>query len=331
MTSRPAFVKATVIVGRKAEVPARAVLSVSPSTAAILGIGMFRRRCDLEVNGTEFSVIVSRSYSTSEKANATPRVRMPLVIRLMTGARLDSIVSIRRTERRSSSKWWSDVKGRVHWPDSWRQAGPLVNVMVLVLGLSLLIIRRFHHLVEFLLRAILRAPTFCFMSTKAYQGDDPLDVVRVHRAAAQALGVTPGTQALLSWRGRTTLVTIVEAFDLSGMDDLVNQIRDVGSVHNVEDGLSKLPQTLVVHVGSRVRAQLGMPPDTIVEIRRSVTSVVSRHLASFVFPLTAAMISVVGLPDNRFRWWIASGVGVPGMVFVLGSSRIPRRSYGLWP
>ena len=331
MTSRPASVKATVIAGRKAEVPARALLLISPSTAAILGIGMFRRRCDLEVNGTEFSVLVSRSYSTSEKVDATPLVRMPLVIRLMTGAPLDSIVSIRRIERRSSSEWWSDVKGRVHWPDSWRQAGSLVNVMIQVLGLSLLIIRRFHHLVEFLLRALLRAPTFCFLSTKAYPGDDPLDVIRVHRAAAEALGATPGTQVLLSWRGRTTLVRIVEAFDLNGMDELLDQIRDVGTVHNVEDKPPALAQTLVVHVGSRVRSQLGMPPETIVEIRRSVTSVVSHHLASFVFPLVAVMLSVVGLPENDNRWWIASGVGVAGMVFVLGSIRIPRRSYGLWP
>ncbi len=323
--------------GLASEIPSRAVVSVSPATAKFLGVGMVARRCDLTANGTKFSVLVARSYATedgdpSATNEATARrVRIPLSIRLMVGANVNELVHIERQEKRLPSEWWSDVRGRVHWPDSWNQGGVVWKYFLSIAGLYLVLIRRIQYVLEVFLRLLLGAPTYCLMSTKANPGDDPFDVVRVHPAVTNALGVFPGSRVILSWRGRSTLVRIAEETHLHEMDSVVERIKNVGSVHAVHDEPLVLPGTLVIQVGSQVRKQLGMPPETIVEIRRSVGSVVVRNLSSLVIPLFAAVLSVIGLDGNSYKWLIGLGVGVLGVLLVLGSSRIPRRPYGLWP
>lgn len=318
--------------GISADIPSRAEVAVGPGTSRILGIGLRSRWCEMLVNGDSFPVHVRRSHSTEDTDDGgTALVRVPLIVRMMSGAERETTVTLVPVGRRRPGEWWSDLKGRVRWPDSWPQPNRAVSLLVSLIGLIFHVVRLVHYLVDLVLRVLLGAPTYCFVSEMGLPGDDSQDVIRIHPAAFSALGVAPGGQVVLTWRGRSTLVRVVEHLEGTMMESYVDAIRGVGSVHNVEDDVPTLPGALVMHVGTRVRSQLGMPEHTVVEARRSVTSTVSKHLSSLVIPLTAAVISVVGLPDSRYRWWIAVGVAVTGVVLALASLRIPKRTLGRWP
>jgi hypothetical protein len=331
---KPVGVEAKVMPASAEHIPSIAELSVSPATAKKLGIRK-RRRCDMTVGTESYPVFVRRSFLTSDDQDVA-RVRVPLVVRLIANAPLKQVVTLTRIPRRTPKEWWSDVKGRVRMSQSRPHYTRMTRLFVAVTGLTQLTLRRLHFLLELILRAFLGAPTFSFKSEKAYPGDDPLDVIRVHPTVSEALGVSPGTHVLLTWRGRSTLVRLLDDFSADGMQNLANRLNRVGSVHKVDEEIDQLPSTLVVHIGSRVRAQLGMPTErmpteTIVEIRRSVSSAVAKQLSSFLLPLVAVVFSAVGLPDNEYRWVIAATVGVIGVILALASVRVSRSSHGLWP
>jgi hypothetical protein len=182
-----------------------------------------------------------------------------------------------------------------------------------------------------LLRRLLRgagewafgAPPVALRATEGLVGDDGRTVARVDSTALDFLGMSAGDKAVLSWADRSTRVRLLlqtpetkECMDAQLSESTGRQARTT-----LTDIASRTvtPEHLRIWVSSTTRVQLGIPPDTLVRVRRSLADLLLRHASTAAVPAAGLIIAALAVPS--VAWW----VWVVASLFVLLLVLIPIR------
>lgn len=324
--------------------PAHKITSVAevlvmPEDGKRLGIGLRTQWRLVVANGKAYPIRVKRMLGGIRSEGAElqpnqpepPRIKMALAVRMMTGCKKGQEVELAVPQRSSVKERWRGLATRVRLPlnvdpPPWSRKWLLPSV-----GLVILFFRALRQVGEILLRAALRSPRYSFHSERARPGDDSTDIIRLDPAIFPLLGVSPGSRVELNWFGKKTLVRVLEREVVGTDDKMLEQLQAVGTVSPLDPQASRAIDRLSVEIGSRVREQLGMPPDSIVEVRRSVSSAVSSHLVQLSIPLLGAVFAGAAFAGSHWQWAAVIGVAAAGLILGLAPLRIPKEPAGLWP
>lgn len=197
------------------------------------------------------------------------------------------------------------------------------------LGLLVLLLRSLDLVLEHVLRPALLAPAVAVRTEQGQLGDDTEDVVRAHPALLASLGLPEqGGQAVLSWGRRRTAVLV--APDIP--DDVApsgHLGRHRASATTEHPRAADFPRHLLVRVSATSRQVLGMPPVTVVELRRRLRPLVLRQLNALLTPLLGLLLASVAIEGLPVGGLVAAGVAV--VVLGLAPLRLSRPGRGLWP
>lgn len=201
----------------------------------------------------------------------------------------------------------------------------------LVLGAVVLGVRWVDYLIEFMLRLVLRSQSLTFRITWANPGDDDLqDTIRIHPTAFAALGLVPGDQVIVNWAGTRTTARVLE--DPNPVDTPASSSPLLlGAARMHIDGLlpEGFPAHLVAKVPAPMRTSIGIPPSTLIDLRRRVRPAVVGQLNQLTIPVAGLILAAAAIPAVR-GWPLAAGA-VAALVLGLAPLRRPRPPRGRWP
>ncbi len=176
----------------------------------------------------------------------------------------------------------------------------------------------FRRLLEILGDAFLRAPSVALAVRSSASADDSMGVVRCSASTLDLLGVEPGDDVRVRWAGRHVLARVY----LLDTSDLIN----VGAVEIVNwtqaDQVSVLPNEATASIPSAIRAELGLPRDGVVEVRRSILGVLKKRAVGLSLPLVGVAVSV---PQLGLDLWLGALILAACSVLTLAGDRIPNR------
>lgn len=152
---------------------------------------------------------------------------------------------------------------------------------------------------------VLGAPTIALRATEGLVGDDGRMVVRADPAALDFVGIQAGQEAVLTWADRAVVVRVLlqteetrETMIAQLAESTGKQLRQSTSDPALR---SKTPAHLRVWVSSSVRFALGVPPDTIVRLRRSIRHVLIRSASVAAVPAVGLVVAAAALD---LPWWL---------------------------
>lgn len=190
--------------------------------------------------------------------------------------------------------------------------------------------RWIDHVLELCLRAILGAPTLALRVTQAHPGADTLDAVWVSPAVFTSLGISAGDHVFVSWGPSSCRALTVLEDPVSPGEPVSRVVRQSQLVDRMTTPLADdFPPQLVIRVPAPIRMELGMPPASVVEIRRRLQPIVARHLHQLTVPVSGLVLAGAAVPETR-GWPLVIGSAVPA-VFGVIALRIPRAPRGPWP
>jgi hypothetical protein len=199
------------------------------------------------------------------------------------------------------------------------------------LGTIVLAVRWIDYFVEFLLRLALRSQTLTFRVAQANPGDDDLqDTIRIHPTAFPALGLRPGDQVIVNWAGSRTTARVLE--DPNPVDTQESSSPLILSAVGLHlDGLlpEGFPAHLVAKVPAPMRTALGIPPSTLIDIRRRIRPAVLGQLNQLTIPVAGLILAAAAFPSVR-GWPLVAGA-IAAVMLGLAPLRRPRPPRGRWP
>jgi hypothetical protein len=158
---------------------------------------------------------------------------------------------------------------------------------------------------EVILRLIFGTQPMSFRIIQAHPGDDDLrDTLRLHPAAFTALGLAPGGQVLIDWAGQRTSVRALEDHNPFG-GSLSSYVRGVVGVRYDAELPQDFPSHLVARVPAPVRRHLGVPPNTVVVMRRRIRPSLVGQLNQLTMPLAGLVLAAAAVrrcEAGRSRW-----------------------------
>lgn len=193
-------------------------------------------------------------------------------------------------------------------------------------------IRVGHTLIEALeicLRFALKAPKFAVRIRQAVAGDDYGDVIRMTQTALEMLGVESGDIVEVRWGRRVSLAKVLKTVESSAAEmEFVSSQPAVEGTSNIPLGL---PQHLVATISATVRRDLGCGANTVVIVRRRLTSTIRRHGAAVSLSLVGAIFATAEFRQNVRGLLITVLIWVVLLSALLWQVRIPKAPRGLWP
>ncbi len=174
--------------------------------------------------------------------------------------------------------------------------------------------KRVGNTIERALEFLLGAPVVPLRATEGLVGDDGRMVARVDGTAMEYVGISPGDEAVLSWADRRVTVRLLlqtEGTALSMEEQLTEKtgFQSRATWADVESRKST-PDHLRVWVSSTARRSLGVPPDTVVRVRRSLPHVLLRNSASATVPSAALVIGALAVPGIPLGVWFGAALFV---------------------
>lgn len=167
------------------------------------------------------------------------------------------------------------------------------------------------------------APVVALRATEGLVGDDGRMVVRADKTVLDFIGVGAGEHVVVSWGHRSVLARVIlQTAETSAVMDA--QLREATgrqtrrTLNNIS-ARQETPAHLRLWVSARVRSRLGIPPDTVVRVRRSVRHMLMLSAASAAFPLAALVVGMVAIPTISPWTWAAS------VLIVVALSATPHR------
>jgi hypothetical protein len=168
------------------------------------------------------------------------------------------------------------------------------------------------------------APRVALRATEGLVGDDGLDVVRVDPSALDFLGIPAGAGGVLIWgrRQRPVRVLVHTPETAARMHDQLREATGMQSREAVVDAERRLrvPVHLRVAVSFSVRDRLGIPPDTIVLLRRNLQHAVLRGASNHILPIAGLFVGVLAVPG--VHWWVWAGAATLTVWLTLASVRV---------
>jgi hypothetical protein len=162
---------------------------------------------------------------------------------------------------------------------------------------------------------MLGAPAGAFAVLSSSSSDDPMRVARCSRASMDLLGIEPGDRVLVGWLGRVKSVRVhLREASTAFLESGPEVVAWNGSPNDA------LSDDLTIALPAVLRAELGVPRDGVVELRRSVGWLLRKRAVGLTLPLVALAVSVPGLGMNV---WAAGGLLAMTVVMTLAQDRIP--------
>jgi hypothetical protein len=133
--------------------------------------------------------------------------------------------------------------------------------------------------IELVLRSVLRAPILVLRTTQAPVGDDVTNAIRLHPSVFASLGLSPGMQVLVTWCGLQVAANALEDYEAYEEETLklLRERQAVGATRLAPP--DELPPHVIGRLSLGVRRQLGIPPGTVVEVRRRLVTARPSRLA----------------------------------------------------
>jgi hypothetical protein len=186
--------------------------------------------------------------------------------------------------------------------------------------------RRAARLLDFgletALRALLRSPTAVVRTTQSPVGDDSASVIRLHPELFASLGLRPGMQVTVTWCGLQVAALALndyEAYD----QETSSFLKERQAVERTASpDSSPLPAHLVARLSLSTRHQLGIPAQTVVEIRRRLRPMVLSQLNQLTIPVTGIFLAGAAIPSLR-GWPLVGGLAI---VILFGLAPLRRAS-----
>lgn len=172
---------------------------------------------------------------------------------------------------------------------------------------------RLRSATEHCLRWFFLAPEQSFRVVPAHPDDEHQHVVALHEVALSRLGVRSGDDVILRWG--TTEVEVPAVTDhapvASGPSD---RTPDPTRPPPARD----MPSHLAVRVPAALRHTMDLPGASVVAVRRSTRSVLTRNLNSLVIPVASLALAGAALNDPNWALLTCGAVATA----VLGLSRL---------
>jgi len=217
------------------------------------------------------------------------------------------------------------------WHRMYRsQSGNLRNVRELLLHVP---IRLGHALVETLeicLRFAFKAPKFAVRIRQAVAGDDYGDVIRMSQTAIEMLGAESGDIVEVRWGRRVSLAKVLTTVNSSSTEREFESSQPAieGTLVEIPAGL---PQHLIATISATVRRDLGCGANTVLVVRRRLTSTIRRHGAAVSFSLVGAIFATAEFRQSKGGLMITVVIWVVLLSALLWQVKIPKAPRGLWP
>lgn len=266
---------------------------------------------------------------TVKRRSATPtgKVRVSMLLRTLAGVENASEVALAPLRvSRDRHFMAASLRKRVVVRSSGNSS---LNALTLPVGVLLLLLRCLDFLLEYALRPALLAPRVAVRTEQGQLGDDTGDVVRAHPALIASLGLPEhGGQAIMSWGHRRTAVLVVpDIADDVNVNEHLSRLRAVTVTEHVRS--EQFPRHLLVRVSANARQILGMPPHTVVELRRRLRPLVLRQMNNLITPLLGLVLAAVAIEDLPRGAVVLAAAAV--LFLGLAPLRLSRPGRGLWP
>jgi hypothetical protein len=205
---------------------------------------------------------------------------------------------------------------------------PYVGILGLVVGLSKRLTHHVGQLFESILRPILLAPVVVTRTTEALIGEDTYQVVRINAQIFPLIGIKPGDQVIVSWASRQVVATALEFLEINS-DPKVSTTLQRTDLHHTGTRSSIAPH-LAIGITAPMRASLGIPRHTVVNVRRRLTPLILGRINELTIPVGGLLLAALALPGVIPRW----GIGVSIIIVIalaLISARYRLPPTGRWP
>lgn len=198
-------------------------------------------------------------------------------------------------------------------------------------GLIIAIVRRVTHhigqLFESALRPILLAPIVVTRTTEALIGEDTYQVVRINAQIFPLLGIKPGDQVIVSWASRQIVATALEFLETPANPVTTSLQRT--DLHHTGTRPAIAPH-LAIGITAPMRAALGIPRHTVVNVRRRLTPLILSRINELTIPVGGVLVAALALPGVIPRWGIPISIVVV-IALALISARYRLPPVGRWP
>lgn len=146
--------------------------------------------------------------------------------------------------------------------------------------------------IEHGLRWFFRAEEQAMRVYLAHPGDEHQHVVTMSDAALTRLGVRSGDKVVINWLGDETEVTVLKDHE-PGEASTTPRSHDPRKPGLAQD----MSEHLAVRVPAALRHLMHLPAASIVTIRRSTRSVLSRNLNNLIIPVASLVLAGAALND----------------------------------
>lgn len=251
---------------------------------------------------------------------------VPMSLRTLAGITIGSQVQLSAVPRGS----WQDRRLKaVQRVSAAVPKKAVPRLMTESLGWGLLSVRLIDFCGEAVLRFMFGSRPLSFRIIQAHPGDDDLrDTIRLHPAAFTALDIRPGGQVLVDWAGERVSVRALEDHNPFG-ESFSDYVRGVIGVRYDPGPPQDFPPNLIARVPAPIRRHLGVPPNTIIVVRRRVRPALIGQLNQLTMPLAGLVLAAAAVPSVR-GWPLVLGTLVA--VFLgLAPLRRARPPKGPWP
>ena len=169
-----------------------------------------------------------------------------------------------------------------------------------------------------ILEWLLGAPPLALRATEGLVGDDGRNVARVDATALEFLGMQSGGTAILSWGPSSTIVRLLAQTGETRecMAEQLGEATGRQTRASLTDVASRLqtPQHLRIWVSSNARKALGIPPDTVVRVRRSLPHLCMRQVSYAALPAAGLIIAALAVPNVAAWVWVLATLLVVALV-----------------
>jgi len=209
-----------------------------------------------------------------------------------------------------------------------RSRFPSVTPWALAVGVVRLLARLTVHLSEGALRSLLLAPEFGFRTVEAPVGDDGERIIRLPETAFPMVGIRPGDEVVVEWADRRVVAKALEHVSVD--EEAAEQTTTLQRV-NLQTRSRGRPvlQHLTVGVDALIRSELGIPPHTVVRIRRRLITQVGAKLNELVVPMGGLLLAAAAIPTIDVRQVLVVGALV--VLFAFFPLRYNRTPAGRFP
>lgn len=181
---------------------------------------------------------------------------------------------------------------------------------------------------EVILRFLLRSPSLAVRTIQMEPGADDESRIRLHPVALDLLGIQSGDQVFVSWGWGQRAAVALLGHDESD-PEARTAVRHSQAADTAEQDDPHVPSTLLARLSLPARIGSGLPPHTVVTVRRRLRPLVGRHINLLSVPLVGVLLAAASI--QGIRGWQIAVVAAGAGFLALRPLRKSRARSDLWP